>query len=295
MSLFQKTEISLQDLLVLNGKILGEINKGKSSANIHDYEFKVFSQNGEDGIIQFLINKVNIKNKVFVEFGVETYTEANTKFLLLNNGWSGLIIDGDENAMKSIDKSILHWKYDLKAIGSFITKDNINQLIGSAGISGEIGLLSVDIDGNDYWVLKEIDVVQPQILIVEYNSLFGFKHKITVPYDETFRRTEKHFSNLFYGASISALTDLANQKGYDLIGSNSFGNNLFFVRHDCNALKIKLTAEEAYVKAKFRESRNEQGDLSFLSQEEGLALLQNEIVYDIETDSCKSIKEIFYA
>lgn len=221
-------EPAFEDLLVLNGKIMGELNKGKSSFNLHDYEFKVFSQNGEDGIIQFLVNKINIKNKVFVEFGVETYQEANTKFLLLNNGWSGLIIDGDENAMNLVNQSVLHWKYDLKAVGSFITKDNINQIISAAGIMGEIGLLSVDIDGNDYWVLKEIEVIQPQILIVEYNNMFGPKYKISVPYNESFERFEKHFSGLYWGASMSAFVDLAEQKGYDLVGSNSFGNNLFF-------------------------------------------------------------------
>lgn len=307
MSLIKKTSIYnidnkyynsnelLENLFVLNGKIMGEINKGKNSLNIQDYEFKVFSQNGEDGIIQFLINKVNIKNKVFVEFGVENYSEANTKFLLLNNGWSGLIIDGNKNAMNSINQSILHWKYDLNAIGDFITKDNINQLILSKGISGEIGLLSVDIDGNDYWVLKEIEVIQPQILIVEYNSLFGPKLKITVLYDENFIRTNKHFSNLYYGASIYAITDLAKQKGYDLVGSNSFGNNLFFIRHDCNTLNIHLSVEEAYVQSKFRESRNELGELSFLSHTEGLELIKNEIVYNLETDSYNTIKEIFYA
>src|SRR5574344_77896 len=78
--------------LILQGKILAELNKNKDSKNIKDYEFKVFSQNGEDVIIQFLINKINIKNKVFIEFGVENYSEANTRFLLLNDNWSGLII-----------------------------------------------------------------------------------------------------------------------------------------------------------------------------------------------------------
>lgn len=287
-------EPDMQDLYVLQGKIMAELNKNKLSKNIQDYEFKVFSQNGEDGIIQFLINSLSIKNKIFIEFGVETYKEANTKFLLLNNGWSGLIIDGDIEAMDRINCSDLHWKYDLQAIGSFITRDNINDLIASAGIRGEIGLLSVDIDGNDYWVLKNIDIINPQILIVEYNSLFGSEHKITVPYDEKFVRTKKHFSNLYYGASVKALADLAQEKGYDLVGSNSFGNNLFFVRHDCNTLNINLSASQAYVKSKFKESRNEQGELTFLSQEKGLELIQNEIVYNIEIDEYCSIKELFY-
>ena len=302
MSIFKKTiinnQISKQDTetsLVLQGKILSELNRNKSSKNIQDYEFKVFSQNGEDGIIQFLIQNTEIKNKIFVEFGVETYKEANTKFLLLNNGWSGLIIDGDKDAMEKIASSDLHWKYDLKSIGNFITKDNINEIIKSAGIEGEIGLLSVDIDGNDYWVFENIDCVNPQILIMEYNSMFGDIHKISVPYDENFVRSQKHYSNLYYGASIAALCDIANKKGYDLVGSNSFGNNLFFIRHDCNKLKIKLTPKEAYVKSKFRESRDENGKLTFLSHKEGLELIKNEPVVNIEDKKTYSIGEVFNA
>ena len=300
MSIFKKTiinnQISKQDTetsLILQGKILSELNRNKSSKNIQDYEFKVFSQNGEDGIIQFLIQNTEIKNKTFVEFGVETYKEANTKFLLLNNGWSGLIIDGDKDAMEKIASSDLHWKYDLKSIGNFITKDNINKIIKSAGIEGEIGLLSVDIDGNDYWVFENIDCVNPQILIMEYNSMFGDTHKISVPYDENFVRSQKHYSNLYYGASIAALCDIANKKGYDLVGSNSFGNNLFFIRHDCNELKIKLTPKEAYVKSKFRESRDENGKLTFLSHKEGLELIKNEPVVNIEDKKTYSIGEVF--
>lgn len=300
MSIFKKTiinnQISKQDTetsLILQGKILSELNRNKSSKNIQDYEFKVFSQNGEDGIIQFLIQNTEIKNKIFVEFGVETYKEANTKFLLLNNGWSGLIIDGDKDAMEKIASSDLHWKYDLKSIGNFITKDNINKIIKSAGIEGEIGLLSVDIDGNDYWVFENIDCVNPQILIMEYNSMFGDIHKISVPYDENFVRSQKHYSNLYYGASIAALCDIANKKGYDLVGSNSFGNNLFFIRHDCNKLKIKLTPKEAYVKSKFRESRDKNGKLTFLSHEEGLKLIKNEFVVNVQEGKTYTIGEVF--
>ena len=264
MSMFRKTIINnlttdIEPMLILQGKIMAELNKSKTSTNIQDYEFKVTSQTGEDGIIQYLINKIPIKNKVFVEFAVENYTEANTRFLLQNDNWSGLIIDGSKVHMDSVKNSTLGWKYDVKTAPSFITKDNINDIIKGAGIEGEIGILSVDIDGNDYWVLDAIECVNPQILIVEYNSLFGSKAKITVPYDENFVRTEKHHSNLYYGASIAALTELANKKGYSLVGSNKFGNNLFFVRQDYQSIENQITPQAAYSKSKFKESRNEKG------------------------------------
>lgn len=93
------------------------------------------------------------------------------------------------------------WKYDLTAVTAFITRDNINQLIADAGFKGDIGILSIDLDGNDWWILNAIECVSPRILICEYNNIFGANKKVTVPYDAKFFRTEKHYSNLYWGDS----------------------------------------------------------------------------------------------
>ncbi|MFM5887936.1 MAG: hypothetical protein ACKOQS_06545, partial [Dolichospermum sp.] len=114
-----------------------------NSKSIRDNEFRAFSQWGEDGIIQFLIRNVPISRKIFVEFGVQNYTESNTRFLLINNNWSGLVIDGGSEEISYIKNDPIYWQYNLKAVNSFITKDNINQIISDNGIQGEIGLLSV--------------------------------------------------------------------------------------------------------------------------------------------------------
>lgn len=285
--------IDINKILALQGQILAELNKQKNSKNIQDFEFQVFSQNGEDGIIQYLINKINIKNKIFVEFGVENYKESNTRYLLTNNNWSGLILDSNENLLKDIRKTEIGWKNDLKAISAFITKDNINDLILSSGINGDIGLLSIDVDGNDYWIFSAIDCITPQILIMEYNSIFGPKANVTIPYKEDFYRTKAHFSNLYWGASIAALTKLANEKGYDLIGSNSFGNNIFFVRKDCNNIGLSLTPQEAYVKSKYKEARNELGQLTYINtHKEGLELIKDCPVLDLNSNTMSKIKDI---
>src|SRR5687768_6497737 len=153
---------------ILLGRMFAEMNNQKERIkNIQDVEFKVFSQWGDDGIIQYLIHKVPITNKVFVEFGVENYTEANTRFLLMNNNWKGLIMDGSKEHMSSVQKDNLYWQYDLTAMPHFITRENINQLLTEYGIVGNIGLLHIDIDGNDYYVWDTIDVIQPDIVIVE--------------------------------------------------------------------------------------------------------------------------------
>lgn len=277
----------LEPIMLMQGKIMAELNKSKKSMDIQDYEFKVTSQNGEDGIIQYLIQKYNIKNKSFIEFGVESYNEANTRFLLQSNNWSGLVIDGNEESMRNLKASTLGWKYDLTAVSSFITRENINKIIKEAGFSGNIGILSVDIDGNDYWVLEAIDCVEADILILEYNSLFGPNAKISTIYDPAFVRGQKHYSNLFYGASISALCELANKKGYSLLGSNNFGNNLFFISNKYES-KNKISPKDAYVKSKFRESRDENGAMTHLSHKAGLELLKDELVFDFSTN--KNIK-----
>jgi hypothetical protein len=260
-------------------------NNGKLE-NLANAEFKVFSQWGEDGIIQYLISKITIPNPFFVEFGVENYTEANTRFLLMNNNWSGLVMDSDQNNINQIVNSELHWRYDIAARKAFITRENINQLMQEAGVSGDIGLLSIDIDGNDYWIWDAIsaEIISPRIVVVEYNSVFGKDLAITIPYMPDFARTTAHYSNLYYGASLKALYLLAQKKGYVFVGSNSAGNNAFFIRKDVSNSFRECSLESGYVESKFRESRDKTGKLSFAKSKARLDMLNGQTVYDIEKD-----------
>ena len=270
------------------GRIETKLNQDES--DINKAEFRVYSQWGEDGIIQFLINDIEIKNKVFIEFGVESYIEANTRFLLINNNWAGLIIDGDQKNIDSIKQDKIYWRYNLKVDANFITKQNINQLFINNGIKGEIGILSVDIDGNDYWVLDSIDVVNPCIIICEYNSVFGPDKKVTTPYRDDFVGSKAHYSNVYYGSSISALNDLAERKGYSLVYGNKNGNNVFFVRNDLMQNFKKITPQEAYIRAQFREARDIEGNLTFLSFEKRVELIDNLNVYDLNIDKIIKFK-----
>ncbi len=262
---FYKRDI--EDVKILLGKQLAIQNQGRIEEilnNIQNAEFKVFSQWGDDGIIQFLIDYLVIEHKIFVEFGVENYKEANTRFLMMNNNWSGLIIDGSKSNIDFVKSMKWYHNYDLIANHSFVTCENINQLIQNNGINGEIGLLHIDIDGNDYWIWKAIDVILPIIVIVEYNSVLGVDKTWTVPYNPSFYRTTAHYSNLYYGASLSALCQLAEEKGYTFIGSNSNGNNAYFVRNDKKKNLKALSTKEGYVSSKFKEGRDKNGNLSFL-------------------------------
>jgi len=215
-------------------KILGRIEFNsrleKKLKRINDYEFKIFSQFGEDGLINYLINNLNITSKKFVEFGVENYEEANTRFLLENNGWTGLIFDSSKENLDYIKNQNYYWKYDLTASCEFITKENINSLIAKNNFNGEIGLLSIDVDGNDYWIWKSIEAINPNIVIIEFNARLGIDKSITVPYKEGFNRREEHYSNIYYGASLTALYKLGISKGYELVCTNKNSNNAFFVK-----------------------------------------------------------------
>ena len=199
---------NVDDSKVLLGKLLAQAHLQNLPAlkkDIQQAEFKIFSQWGDDGIIQFLVSYLDIPQKTFIEFGVEDYSESNTRFLLINNNWKGLVLDGNKNDINYIHDDEIYFRHELTAKQVFVTAENINQVIAENGFSGEIGLLHIDIDGNDYWVWKAIEVVNPVLVIVEYNSVFGKDSAITVPYDPQFDRTKAHYSNLYFGASLKAL------------------------------------------------------------------------------------------
>ncbi|QTN24260.1 hypothetical protein HZ992_04475 [Rhizobacter sp. AJA081-3] len=255
-------------------------------------EFRVFSQWGEDGIIQYLVANVPIERPVFVEFGVENYVESNTRFLLTHNRWSGLVIDGSAENIEYIRRDPIYWASNLKAEHSFITRENINELLARNGIAGDIGLLSVDIDGNDYWVWEAIDGISPRIVVCEYSSQFGPNAEVSTPYDPTFVRDQAHFSKIYYGASISALTALAARKGYSLVAANSAGNNVFFVRSDLlGPLKV-LKPQQAYRRAQFREFHDENGQLTFDDFEARLRKISHLPLHDLKTGQVARIADI---
>ncbi|MFA7082795.1 MAG: hypothetical protein WC135_09300 [Bacteroidales bacterium] len=275
----RKTETKLLAL----GKMLSNQQLSIQSNNINDFEFKIFSQRGEDGIIQFLIKNIDIKNKSFIEFGVENYMESNTRFLLMNDNWSGFVIDGSGQAMNSLRKREWFWKYDLTAKTAFIDKDNINSLMIESGFV-DLGILSIDIDGNDYWIFEEMDLskLNPSIIIAEYNAVFGQERAISIPYDKYFQRTKAHYSNLYFGASLAALNHIAKNKGYELVGCNDGGTNAFFVRKDLLNDRIKSkTTLQAFKEDKGRQSRDKNYNLSLVSGYDRLKLIEGLDVIDV--------------
>jgi len=257
-------EAQREDHALLAGQMAAkQIRQLEKLEHLWSAEFRVSSQWGEDGIIEWLVHHLGDVPESFVEFGVENYCESNTRFLLQHRNWRGLVIDGSASHVDHIRQDRVSWRHDLTAVASFITRDNINSIIAGAGFHGELGILSVDIDGVDYWVWEAIQGVNPQILIVEYNSAFGDLLPLTVPYAADFVRSRAHHSNLYYGLSIEAARFLATQRGYTLVGTNSAGSNAFFVRNDRADAVLKRLGAVQDRPSRFRESRAANGALTF--------------------------------
>ncbi len=153
-----------------------------------------------------------------------------------------------------------------------------------------MGILHIDIDGNDYWVWKAIDGVKADVVIVEYNSVFGRERAITVPYRQDFERRKAHHCNLYWGASVAAFVTLGESKGYSFVGSNSAGNNAFFVRNELvNAAVQRVSIEKGYRESKFRDSRNIDGQLSYLRGKDRLRAIEGMPVVNVLTGELEKI------
>lgn len=224
--------------------------------SLNDYEAAVYSQNGEDGILLHLFSFIGCHNYRFVEFGVGDGVQCNTANLSLNFGWRGLLLEADgAKALKAQQyyRRMLGPDGNVKVRQTRVTTDNINRILEEENIQGEIDLLSIDIDGNDYWVWQAISSIQPRVAILEYNASLGPRRAIVVEYLEEIDARARHPSGFYHGASLTALEKLGREKGYVLVGCESAGVNAFFVRQELVTDKLQpLTPEEAYFPHYFR-------------------------------------------
>jgi hypothetical protein len=247
---------------------------GPQLPHVRDYGVRVFAQWDEDGILAYLLSTVGDVPKRFVEIGVEDYTECNTRFLLRQGDWSGVVVEAEPNCARQIREREESWRYDLRLVEAFVTRENVDDLVRSAGFEGEIGVLSIDIDGNDYWVWQALTVVRPSIVVVEYNGRFGPERAITIPYEPTFTRMAASPTGIYYGASLAAMVGLGAAKGYDYVGSNSADTNAFFVRSEVRSEGLpRLTAAQGFRSLRVREMRDADGRLMFARPSEEAAAL----------------------
>lgn len=210
--------------------------------DLNQFEKRYYSQNGEDGIIMEILNRISLAPDYFVEFGVESGLECNGRFLY-ESGWKGMMIEGNENLYRQLKNN--YDVFNLRAVHSFITKDNIVDIFKDNNVPKDLGLLSVDIDGNDYWVLKEILLAdyKPFVIVAEYNAYYEPPIEWIMKYNPT----HMWDGTSYQGVSLKSLTKLCNLHGYSLVATDSKGVNAFYVRDELLSENLKeLTSEEAY-------------------------------------------------
>jgi hypothetical protein len=287
-------ENKIDKLSVVTGQIAASsVCKAEKIKSLSDVGFSIYSQFDEDGIIEWLIQRLPISSNRFVEFGVENYIESNTRFLLKNRNWKGLIIDSNPSHIDYIKKDNIYWRHDLTAICAFATPDKINELLKDANFIDKIGILSIDAGGMDYWIWKVIDVIDPDIVICEYNAVFGDLHAIVVPYQNNFESRKAHYSGLYWGASTKAFELLALEKGYVLLGSNTGGHNLFFLRKELFSLIDQYIIDKRSKPSLYRDSRSIDGKLTYTGGLKRYEMIKHLSVYNIETKKDTLLKTFF--
>jgi len=214
------------------------LSRGAASSGIRNieptvpesWEFSGFSQNGEDGIIDFLLNNLKTKNRYFIEIGASDGLENNTSWLAMTKRYSGMWIEGKQENSDWSEYLLGPLNYGVENVCMFIARNNILDLKNRA-LYSDPDLFSLDIDGNDYYIVEEIlkSGFKPKIFVVEYNAVFGPEQKVSIPYDETFTIKSGSHDNLYYGCSISALRNLFESFGYYFVTVESNGVNAFFV------------------------------------------------------------------
>lgn len=227
---------------------------GSALPAIDEVGFKVFSQTDEDGILLYIFAILGMTNKRSIEICAGNGIECNTANLIINHGWSGLLVDGDQTLVKQgkefYSRNPSTRVYPPNFIDAWVTRDNVNELIEKNGFAGDIDLLSIDLDSVDYWIWEAIHVIDPRVVVVEYNGILGPEKALTVPYErEVLDRAtlSANASRVFFGASLPAFVKIAKRKGYRLVGCNRNYFNAFFVKNGLREKEIpEITVAEHF-------------------------------------------------
>ena len=216
------------------------VQSGLSLPTFSETEFCSYSQNGEDGILLLIFSTIGNETKRVVEICAGAGIECNAANFIINHGWSGLLFDGNKRAIDYgkyfYSRCMNSWRFRRlppTLVHAWITAENVNELIKDNGMSGDVDLLSIDMDGVDFWIWKAINCITPRVVILEYNNRWGADQSVTVPYISDFKGIGATVEGEgYFGASLLAFTRLAREKGYRLIGANSPNTNAFFMRND---------------------------------------------------------------
>jgi hypothetical protein len=223
--------------------------------SIDDVGFRIYSQFEEDGILLYIFSLLAPVNRVCVEICAGNGRECMATNLIINHGWWGYLFDGSERNVRDGRRYFSNHKdtsiHPPAFTAAWITAENVNDLLVSAGITGEIDLLSLDLDGMDYWIWKAISEIQPRVVVCETHNAVPRGRAVTVPYDPQFVCQSEHYR----GASLEAMCRLGAAKGYRLVGTHRFGFNAFFVRNGLEEELLPVVPPSACLNDPFSEKR----------------------------------------
>jgi len=288
-------DISNFHFLVGQSAILTSRLMSERFQNLWDAEVRVFSQWGEDGILDYLCESLDLSKPKILEVGAGNFNECNSRFLAENRNASVVAVDGRDDLVSSMNQNSLKWKNHVFSMQEWITPVNINNVISTARESMlGIDIFSLDLDGNDYWILEAANLQNVSVVVVEYNPLFGSKLAVSVPRDDKFSRTTKHYSWLYYGASLCAFIYILAQKGFVFVGSNRVGSNGFFVRKDLvKNISLSPPVDLAlHTDWRIRESRDKTGKLNYLSNGERINQIELMPLVNVKDGSELRVKDL---
>lgn len=277
------------------------INASKAARGSYEYlwdaEVKVFSQWGEDGILDYLFDLIGAIKPRIIEFGAGDFTECNSRFAAEHRNASVYAVDMREDLVQKVKNLDVFWRNTIFPVCDFITPETAkkHQEIAEYEFGG-IDLISLDIDGNDYWVLQSLDFSNVQIVVCEYNPLYGSNTACTVERNDYFDRTKEHFSWLHYGMSLRAAIDLLSLSELTFIGTNRAGNNAFFIKQQfVKSLNFKLPnidELQEFVDWRVRESRDINGSLSYLSKLDAIKAIADCKLINVTTSETYPLGQI---
>lgn len=256
--------------------------------DLWDAEVGIYSQFGEDGILDYLCDAIGLARPRVLELGCGDYRECNSRFLAEYRCASVTMVDARADLVRSVRGLSAYYTTTLDPRQEWITPDSVTGLVESAReVHGGLDIVSLDIDGNDYWVAEQIDFTGVSIVVVEYQPLFGAHRRVTIPRNDHFDRSSAHYSWLYFGASLPAFIHLMDSRGFVFIGTNRPGNNAFFVAGafaDRVPLPKPDTADLAkYVIWTVREARDPEGTMTGESASAVLPILADLPLVDLET------------
>jgi hypothetical protein len=224
--------------------------RGTGLPDFSHVEFRCYSQNSEDGILLYIFSLLGTTNRRVVEISAGDGIECNAANLIINHGWRGLLVDGDSEQIargRAFYSNCRNtWISPPTLINAWVTAENVDALITSQGFAGPVDLLSLDVDGNDYWIWKALDCISPRVVVLEFNAACGPEQSLTISYQPDFR-LNLGVQPYACGASLPAFVKLARSKGYRLVGVQSLGFNAFFIRAGLGeALLPERSVQECY-------------------------------------------------